>query len=127
MSLVDMTVAAGDSGPIIFLAGEADNSSATQLNEVLAAQVSAQTGHLTIDLTNLWSADPATAQALMLAALIVKVRSGNVMLLNLQEPAARVLDHPRTAETFTIRVPVPAEVRRATSRDGHQAEGSPGQ
>jgi ABC-type transporter Mla MlaB component len=75
VSLLEVSIATGDSGPVIVLSGEADLSSVTQLNEVLAAQISAQTTRLTIDVTNLRSADPATAaQALMLAALIVKAQ-----------------------------------------------------
>jgi hypothetical protein len=39
-----------------------------------------------MDVTNLRSADPATAQALLLAALIVRVQGGNPVLL---KPASR--------------------------------------
>jgi STAS domain len=72
VSLLEVSVAAGDSGPLVVLTGEADLSSITQLYEVLTAQVSARTSHLTIDVTDLRSADPAAAQALMLAALIIR-------------------------------------------------------
>jgi anti-anti-sigma factor len=102
VSLLEISVEAGDPGPVVVLAGEADHSSITQLNEVLTAQVSARTSHLIIDVTNLRSADPATAQALMLAALIVRVQGGNPVLLNPQPLVAQVLDHLRAAETFTI-------------------------
>lgn len=47
MSLLEVVIAGGDSGPVVVLAGEADHSSITQLNEVLTAQVSARTSHLT--------------------------------------------------------------------------------
>jgi hypothetical protein len=53
VSLLEVSVAAGDLGPVIVLAGEADLSSIAQLNEVLTTQVSARTSHLTIDVTNL--------------------------------------------------------------------------
>src|SRR6201989_1490953 len=74
VSLPEVSVEAGDLGPVIVLAGDADSSSVTQLNEVLIAQVSGRTRHLTIDATNLRSIDSATAQTLMLAAPIVMVR-----------------------------------------------------
>ena len=75
VSLLEVSVEAGDLGPVIVLAGDADSSSVTQLNEVLIAQVSGRTRHLTIDATNLRSIDPATVQTLMLAAPIVMVRA----------------------------------------------------
>ena len=61
----------GDLGPVIVLAGDADGSPATELDEALTAQVSTGASHLAIDVTNLRSLDPATAQTLMTAALIV--------------------------------------------------------
>ncbi len=82
--------------------GEADLSSIAQFNEVLTAQVSARTSHLTIDVTNLRSADPATAQALALAALIVRVQGGNAVLLNPRATVALTPDRLRAAETFTF-------------------------
>ena len=102
MSQLEVSVAAGDFGPVIVLAGEADLSSIAQLNEVLTAQVSARTSHLTIDVTNLRSADLATAQALILAALIVRVQGGNAVLVNPRATVALMLDRLRAAETFTV-------------------------
>jgi anti-anti-sigma factor len=115
VSLLEISDEAGDSGPVVVLAGEADHSSITQLNEVLTAQVSARTSHLTIDVTNLRSADPATAQALLLAALIVRVQGGNPVLLNPQPLVAQALDHLRAAETFTILGRTSAENEPAAS------------
>jgi anti-anti-sigma regulatory factor len=68
VSLLEVFVAAGDLGPAVVLAGEADRSSVTQLNEVLPAQVSARARCVTVDVTNLRFIDQAAAQALMLAA-----------------------------------------------------------
>jgi len=93
VSLLEVSVEAGDFGPVIVLAGDADSSSVTQLNEVLIAQVSARTRHLTIDATNLRSIDPATVQTLMLAAPIVMVRGGSTALVNSQEPVLKMLNH----------------------------------
>ena len=76
MSLPEVSVAARDLGPVVVQAGEAGRSSVTRLNEVLAAQVSARARYLTIDAANRRSIDQATAQALMLAGLIVLVHGG---------------------------------------------------
>jgi anti-anti-sigma regulatory factor len=115
VSLLEVSVAAGDFGPVIVLAGEADLSSIAQLNEVITAQVSARTSHLTIDVTNLRSADLATAQALILAALIVRVQGGTAMLLNPQATVAPVLDRLRAAETFTVLGRPSAETNQRTA------------
>jgi len=89
VSLLEVSVEAGDLGPVIVLAGDADSSSVTQLNEVLIAQVSGRTRHLTIDATNLRSIDPATAQTLMLAAPIVMVRGSSTVLVDRGSPYSR--------------------------------------
>src|SRR5204863_2857131 len=99
----------------VVLAGDADGSSAIQLDEALTAQVSARTRHLTIDATNLRSIDPATAQTLVLAALIVMVQGGSTVLVNPQEPVLKMLNHTRTNEMFTIQARTPAETAPHTS------------
>jgi anti-anti-sigma regulatory factor len=116
VSLLEVSVEAGDLGPVVVLAGDADDSSITQLDKVLAAQVSARTTHLTIDATNLRSIDPATAQTLMLAALIVMVQGGSTVLINPQEPILPMLNHPRANETFTIRSRTPSEIAPWTAK-----------
>jgi anti-anti-sigma factor len=104
VSVLEVSVEAGDLGPVVGLAGDADDSSVTQLTEVLLAQVSARAVHLTIDATNLRSIDPATAQMLMLAALIVMVQGGSTVLVNPQEPVLKMLNHTGINELFTIQV-----------------------
>lgn len=115
MSLLEVSVQAGDLGPVIVLAGDADGSPVTQLDEALTAQVSGQTTRLTIDATDLRSIDPATAQTLMLAALIVMVQGGRTVLVNPQEPVLKMLSHTRTAEMFTIQAQRPARIAPDTS------------
>ena len=126
VSLLEVSVEAGDLGPVIVLAGDADSSSVTQLNEVLIAQVSGRTRHLTIDATNLRSIDPATVQTLMLAAPIVMVRGGSTVLVNPQEPVLKMLNHTRTTEMFTIQSRTPArpanERRRPVPMTDHEQE-----
>jgi anti-anti-sigma factor len=120
--LLEVSVAAGDLGPIVVLAGEADRSSVTQLNGVLTAQVSARTRYLTIDATNLRSIDQTTAQALMLAALIVMVQGGRAVLVNPQEPVLQVLNRSRVTEMFTVQDRTPAQIAPDGSMDGGFSE-----
>lgn len=115
VSLLEVSVEAGDLGPVIVLAGDADGSPTMQLDEALTAQVSTRTSHLTIDVTNLRSIDPATAQTLMLAALIVMVQGGSTVLVNPQEPVLKMLNHTPATEMFTIQARTPAETAPDTS------------
>ena len=122
MSLLEVSAETGNLGPVIVLAGDADGSSATQLDEVLTAVVSGRTVHLTIDATNLRSIDPATAQTLMLAALIVMVQGGSTALVNPQEPVLKMLNHTRATEVFAIQNRAPAETAPDTSTATDRAD-----
>lgn len=122
MSLLEVSAETGNLGPVIVLAGDADGSSATQLNRVLTAQLSGRTTHLTIDATNLRSVDPATAQTLMLAALIVMVQGGSTVLVNPQEPVLKMLNHTRVTEMFSIQNRTPAETAPDTSTATDRAD-----
>jgi len=122
VSLPEVSAEAGDPGPVIVLAGDADGSPATELDEALTAQVSPRTSHLTIDATNLRSLDPATAQTLMTAALIVMVQGGRTVLVNPQEPVLKMLSPTRTAEMFTIQARTPAGTAPDTSAASRRQE-----
>ena len=114
MSLLEVSVATGASGPVLVLAGEADITSITRLDEALTAQTSRQAVRLTIDATNLRYADSASVTTLVMAAIKVKTRNGNATLLNPQPPVARILELLCADQTFSIR-------RRA----GRETEGPP--
>jgi anti-anti-sigma factor len=120
--LLEVSAETGNLGPVIVLAGDADDSSAAQLNKVLTAELSGRTRHLTIDATNLRSVDPATAQTLMLAALIVVVQGGSTVLVNPQEPVLKRLSHSRVTEMFTIQNRTPAETAPDTSTAADRAD-----
>jgi anti-anti-sigma factor len=122
LSLLEVSARTGSRGPVIVLAGDADGSSATQLDEVLTAVVSGRTVHLTIDATNLRSVDPATAQTLTLAALIVMVQGGSTVLVNPQEPVLKRLNHTRVTEMFSIQNRTPAETAPDTSTATDRAD-----
>ena len=122
MNLLEVSVEAGDLGPVTVLAGDADGSPAMELGETVTAQVSPRTTHLTIDVTNLRSLDPATAQTLMTAALIVMVQGGRTVLVNPQEPVLKMLSPTRTAEMFTIQARTPAGTAPDTSAASRRQE-----
>jgi anti-anti-sigma factor len=93
----------GASGPVLVLAGEADFTSITRLDEVLTAQVSGQAVQLTIDAANLRYADSASMRTLVMAAMKARTRAGSVTLLDPQPAVARVLDLLCIDAMFSIR------------------------
>ena len=91
MSLLDITVEAGEHGPVIRLSGEADMSVATQLDDALSAQVSRGAQHLTVDLSGLRFADSAAIRTLIEAHLATKAQGGTLELVAPQPVVARTL------------------------------------
>ena len=100
--MLTASVAAGVSGPVITLSGEADLTCAGQLSALIAAQLSGGTRQLTIDVSGLRFADSATIGTLVLAAKTLKQRGGSLVLLRPQHTIARVLDLLGAAQIFTI-------------------------
>jgi anti-anti-sigma factor len=103
LSSLQVSVVCAESGPVLVLAGEADLTSITRLDEALAAQVSGQAVQLTIDATNLRFADTASVRTLAMAAAKVRTQAGSVTLLNPQPSVARMLDLLCVEEAFAIR------------------------
>lgn len=97
------SVAAGASGPVVVLSGEADLTSAAQLNALITAQLSGGTRQLTVDVSGLRFADTASIRTLVLAARTLKERGGSLVLLRPRPTLARVLDLLGAAQMFTIR------------------------
>jgi anti-anti-sigma factor len=97
------SVAAGVSGPMIVLSGEADLASVAQLSALITAQLSGGTRQLTIDVSGLRFADSATIRTLVLAAKTLKHRGGSLVLLRPRQPVTRLLDLLGAAQMFTIR------------------------
>jgi anti-anti-sigma factor len=89
---LEVSVATGASGPVLVLAGEADFTSITRLDEALTAQVSGRAVQLTIDAANLRYADSASMRTLVMAAMKARTRAGSVTLLDPQPAVARMLD-----------------------------------
>jgi hypothetical protein len=102
VSLPEVSVAAADPGPVVVQAGEAGRSSVTRLDEVLTApDISAG------QVPEHRRGEPAlrrqaTAQAFMLAGLIVLAHGGRAVLVNPRELAREVLNRSRAAEMFTV-------------------------
>jgi anti-anti-sigma factor len=115
VSLLEVSVAAGASGPVLVLAGEADVTSVTRLDEVLTGRISGQAVQLIIDATNLRYADSASVTTLVMAAKEVRTRNGSVTLLNPQPAVARILDVLRAGEMFCIRRRAAREIQPDTS------------
>ena len=117
MSSLEVSIAAGASGPVLVLAGEADVTSITRLDEALTAQISGQAVQLTIDAANLRYADSASMRTLVMAAMKVKTRAGSVTLLDPQPSVARLLDMLCVEEAFSIRGRTGGETYPDTSAD----------
>ena len=113
MGSLEVSVATGASGPVLVLAGEADFTSITRLDEALTAQVSGRAVQLTIDAANLRYADSASMRTLVMAAMKARTRAGSVTLLDPQPAVARMLDLLCIDEMFSI--------RHRTAGDAHPA------
>ncbi len=91
MSLLEINVEAGESGPVVRLSGEADLSDAGRLGDTLNAQISSGVRHLTIDLSGLRFADSAAIGTLVEAHRALKRQGGTLELVELQPEVARTL------------------------------------
>jgi anti-anti-sigma factor len=100
---LETAVAAGETGPVIQLAGEADLTNAARLNALLTAQLSGGTRQLTIDMSGLRFADSASIRALVLTARALRERGGSLVLLRPQPQVARVLELLGADQIITIR------------------------
>ena len=91
MGMVEITVAAGESGPVVKLSGECDMSVTGQLNDALDAQIDAGAQHLTVDLSGLRFADSACVNTLVQAHLALTERGGTLELAFPQPKVATTL------------------------------------
>ena len=91
MSLLEISVAAGESGPVVTLSGEADVTTVAELSEALTAQLASGARQLTVDLSGLRFADSAVIRELVMADRKLKDRGGGLELANPQPAVARAL------------------------------------
>jgi anti-sigma B factor antagonist len=101
--LLNVSVAAGESGPVVVLSGEADLTTVAQLSEALTAQISAGARHLTVDLSRLQFADSAAIRALVLAGRILNDQAGTLELVRPQPAVARILRLLGMDQVFPVR------------------------
>ncbi len=92
MSTFRAAVSAGEAGPVIMLSGEVDLSSVAELSELVTAQLSGGTLHLTIDVSGLTFADSASVRVLMVAAATLRKRGGSLVLLRPQPALSRLME-----------------------------------
>jgi anti-sigma B factor antagonist len=100
--MLEASVTAGESGPVIVLAGEADLTCAEQLDALISGQLAGGTQQLTIDVSGLRFADSASIRTIALAARTLKERGGRLVLLAPQPSVARVLALMGADQMITI-------------------------
>jgi anti-sigma B factor antagonist len=103
MRMLHAAVTAGPSGPVIALAGEADLTTAAELNQLLAAQLDGGTTLLTVDLSGLRFADSAAIRELIHAHRAITQRGGTLELTRPQPVVARVLSLLGVDQILTVR------------------------
>src|SRR6185437_312723 len=91
VGLLEISVVAGEAGPVLTLSGEADLTTVAELTEALTAQLAIGARHLTVDLSRLRFADSAVIRALVLADRTLKQRGGGLALAHPQPVVARAL------------------------------------
>ena len=120
VSLLQTSVAAGASGPLIVLSGVADISTITQLSGVITSQLSEITRQLMIDVSGLRFADPAAISLLLLVARTLRGQGGSMVLIRPQPAVARAVTLADPDQIITIQGRTP---RTPKSEGGG---GSPG-
>ena len=103
MGLLEISVAAGQAGPVLTLSGEADLTTVAELTEALTAQLADGARHMTVDLTRLRFADSAVIRALVLAGRTLKQRGGGLALAHPQPVVARALSLLGVDQAIEIR------------------------
>jgi anti-sigma B factor antagonist len=103
VSLLEISVAAGEAGPVLTLSGEADLTTVAELTEALTAQLAIGARHLTVGLSRLRFADSAVIRALVLADRTLKQRGGGLVLAHPQPVVARALSLLGVDQAIEIR------------------------
>jgi anti-sigma B factor antagonist len=103
VSTLRASVSAGESGPVITLSGETDITTVAELSELVTAQLSGGTLHLTIDASGLSFADSVSVRVLVLAARTLQQRCGGLVLLRPQRVLARMLEIMGADQMIVIR------------------------
>jgi anti-anti-sigma factor len=92
MGMLEIAVAAEESGPVVKLSGECDMSVAVQLSDALHAQMAGGVQHLTVDLSGLRFADSSSIRVLVQAHQVLTEAGGTLELAFPQPTVARTLN-----------------------------------
>ena len=104
MGLLEITVEAGSSGPVVKLTGESDLTTAAQFRDVLTAQLASTPQRLTVDARGLRFADSASIQVLIRAHHALHDAGGSLeLVLRPQSVIARTLSLLGADQVLTIR------------------------
>ncbi|HEX6523728.1 MAG TPA: STAS domain-containing protein [Streptosporangiaceae bacterium] len=103
MSILTISLAAGDAGPVMVLSGETDITTVRELTDALNAQMTDGVRRLTIDISALRFADTASIRALVLSARSLNERGGALELLNPSAALASALALMGVEHIFSIR------------------------
>ena len=92
MAALRTSATAGTDGPVVMLSGEADATTAAQLRETLATQLSTGARLVTVDASGLSFLDSACLRILVLAARALQGRHGTLVFARPQPLVVRVLE-----------------------------------
>ena len=102
MSTLYFSATAGDAGPVLVLAGEADVTNAEQLRDVIGAQLASGAVYLTIDAAGLSFADSRAIGILAGTAKTLKELGGGLILLRPREILLRSMTLLGVDQVITI-------------------------
>lgn len=103
VSTLRLSVATGESGPLVMMSGEADASNATELSDVIATQLASGAACLTVDAADLSFADSMAISVLTGAARALKALGGELVLHRAQSHLIRALTILGADQVLTIR------------------------
>ena len=104
MGLLEITVEAGSSGPVVRLSGESDFTTAGQLRDALTACLAPAASPLTVDARGLRFADSASIAVLLEAQRALHDAGGSLeLVLRPQSVIARTLNLLGADQVLTIR------------------------
>ena len=104
-----ITVTTGEHGPVMVLTGETDLATTPDLCRELTAQLATGARQMVVDVSALTFADTTSIQALILAALTLQRRGGELALLSPQPIVARLLYLLEADQMLKIRLGATAE------------------
>jgi anti-sigma B factor antagonist len=103
MSLLEITVETGSSGPVMKLSGECDPTTNGQLRDAIGAQIADGVRHLAIDLSELRFADSMTIKVFFDTQRALKDTGGGLELLRPHGAVAKSLRLLGVDQLLTIR------------------------